>query len=109
MNPISFSARNKIRLPFCLLPFPFMTMLPDDILFSSITELATQIRSRRISPVELTESYLARLESIGKRLNAVATIMHDSALAEARAAESEIKHGRYRGPLHGIPYGAKDL
>jgi aspartyl-tRNA(Asn)/glutamyl-tRNA(Gln) amidotransferase subunit A len=84
-------------------------MLPDDILFSSITELATRIRSRRLSPVELTESYLARLETIGKRLNAVATVMRDSALLEARTAESEIKRGRYRGPLHGIPYGAKDL
>jgi aspartyl-tRNA(Asn)/glutamyl-tRNA(Gln) amidotransferase subunit A len=84
-------------------------MLSDDILFSSITELATQIRARRISPVELTESYLERLEKIGKRLGAVASLMHDSALEEARAAESEIKKGRYRGPLHGIPYGAKDL
>lgn len=84
-------------------------MLSDDTLFSSITELATQIRARRISPVELTESYLARLETIGKRLGAVVTIMRDSALAEARAAESEIRRGRYRGTLHGIPYGAKDL
>lgn len=84
-------------------------MLPDDIFFSSITELATQIRARRISPVELTEGYLERLEKIGKRLGAVATIMRDSALDEARAAEREIKRGRYRGPLHGIPYGAKDL
>ncbi|HEV7376971.1 MAG TPA: amidase, partial [Pyrinomonadaceae bacterium] len=84
-------------------------MLPDDILFSSITELATQIRARRISPVELTESYLERLEKIGKRLGAVASLMHDSALDEARAAEREIRRGRYRGPLHGIPYGAKDL
>lgn len=84
-------------------------MLPDDILFSSISELATQIRARRISPVELTESYLERLEKIGRRLGAVATLMHDSALDEARAAEREIKRGRYRGPLHGIPYGAKDL
>src|SRR3954468_24988579 len=84
-------------------------MLSDDVLFSSITELATQIRSRRLSPVKLTESYLARLETIGKRLNAVATVMRDSALEEARAAESEIKRGHYRGLLHGIPYGAKDL
>jgi aspartyl-tRNA(Asn)/glutamyl-tRNA(Gln) amidotransferase subunit A len=84
-------------------------MLPDDILFSSITELATQIRARRLSPVELTESYLERLETIGKRLGAVATMMRDSALSEARAAEREIRRGRYRGPLHGIPYGAKDL
>jgi aspartyl-tRNA(Asn)/glutamyl-tRNA(Gln) amidotransferase subunit A len=84
-------------------------MLSDDILFSSISELATQIRARRISPVELTESYLERLEKIGKRLGAVASLMHDSALDEARAAEREIGRGRYRGTLHGIPYGAKDL
>ena len=84
-------------------------MLAEDILFSSITELAAQIRARRLSPVELTESYLERLETVGKRLGAVATLMRDSALDEARAAEREIKRGRYRGPLHGIPYGAKDL
>lgn len=84
-------------------------MISDDTLFSSITELATQIRARRISPVELTESYLARLEKFGKRLGAVVTIMRDSALEEARAAEQEIRRGRYRGLLHGIPYGAKDL
>ncbi len=80
-------------------------MLSDDILFSTITELAAQIRTRRISPVELTESYLARLEGIGPQLNAVAGVMRDSALSEARQAEREIRAGRYRGPLHGIPYG----
>jgi aspartyl-tRNA(Asn)/glutamyl-tRNA(Gln) amidotransferase subunit A len=85
------------------------SMLPDDILFSPITDLAPQIRARRISPVELTESYLERLETVGRRLGAVATIMRDAALSEARAAEREIRRGRYRGPLHGIPYGAKDL
>ena len=84
-------------------------MLPDDVLFSSISELATQLRTRRISPVELTESYLARLEKFGPRLGAVATVMRDSALREARQAEREIRAGRYKGPLHGIPYGAKDL
>ncbi len=84
-------------------------MLSDDILFSSITELAAQIRARRISPVELTESYLERLDTVGRRLGAVASLMRDYALNEARAAEREIKRGRYRGTLHGIPYGAKDL
>lgn len=84
-------------------------MLSDDILFSSITDLAAQIRARRISPIELTESYLARLETTGKRLGAVASLMRDSALEEARVAEREIRRGRYRGTLHGIPYGAKDL
>src|SRR5215212_3263241 len=84
-------------------------MLPDDILFTSITELAAQIRARRVSPVELAELSLDRLDKIGRRLGAVATLMRDSALDEARAAEREIKRGRYRGALHGIPYGAKDL
>lgn len=84
-------------------------MLADDILFSPITELAAQIKARRLSPVELTESYLERLDTTGRRLGAVASLMRDSALQEARAAEREIRRGRYRGWLHGIPYGAKDL
>jgi aspartyl-tRNA(Asn)/glutamyl-tRNA(Gln) amidotransferase subunit A len=84
-------------------------MLPDDVLYSPITELAALVRARRVSPVELTESYLARLETVGRRLGAVASLMRESAMKEARAAEREIRRGRYRGPLHGIPYGAKDL
>jgi aspartyl-tRNA(Asn)/glutamyl-tRNA(Gln) amidotransferase subunit A len=84
-------------------------MITDDTLFSSVGELAAQLRARRISPVELTRAYLERLEKLGPRLGAVATVMRDSALAEAREAEREIRRGKYRGPLHGIPYGAKDL
>jgi aspartyl-tRNA(Asn)/glutamyl-tRNA(Gln) amidotransferase subunit A len=84
-------------------------MLTEGTFFSSIPELAAQLKARRISPVELTEGYLARLERHGPRLGAVAAIMRDSALREARAAEAEIRKGRYRGILHGIPYGAKDL
>jgi aspartyl-tRNA(Asn)/glutamyl-tRNA(Gln) amidotransferase subunit A len=84
-------------------------MLPDETLFLSVRELASQIKARKIRPLELTQSYLARLEKIGPKLNAVATITRDSALKEAREAEQEISAGRYRGPLHGIPYGAKDL
>lgn len=84
-------------------------MLSDDILYLSITELAKLLKARKISPVELTESYLQRLERYGERLGAVAEVMRESALTEARAAESEIKRGRYRGVLHGVPYGAKDL
>jgi aspartyl-tRNA(Asn)/glutamyl-tRNA(Gln) amidotransferase subunit A len=84
-------------------------MLPDEIFFSSVGELAAQIRARRVSPVELAEGYLARLDTIGKRLGAVATVMRETALREAREAEREIRRGRYRGPLHGVPYGVKDL
>jgi len=84
-------------------------MITDDTLFSTVAELAAQIRARRLSPVELTEGYLRRLETVGKRLNAVAHVMRETALREAREAEAEIKRGRYRGPLHGIPFGVKDL
>jgi aspartyl-tRNA(Asn)/glutamyl-tRNA(Gln) amidotransferase subunit A len=84
-------------------------MLSDDVLFSSVRELGKLIRTRKISPVELAESYLQRLERIGPTLGAVATITPEWAFEQAHAAEQEIAQGRYRGPLHGIPYGAKDL
>jgi aspartyl-tRNA(Asn)/glutamyl-tRNA(Gln) amidotransferase subunit A len=84
-------------------------MITVETLYAPVSELAERIRTRRLSPVELTEAYLQRLETTGKRLNAVAFIMRETAMREARQAEAEIKRGRYRGPLHGIPYGVKDL
>jgi aspartyl-tRNA(Asn)/glutamyl-tRNA(Gln) amidotransferase subunit A len=83
-------------------------MLGEDTLFSSVRTLGDAIRTRKLSPVELTEAYLKRLETIGPKLNAVVTVTRDLALAQARSAEKEIAAGKYRGPLHGIPYGAKD-
>jgi aspartyl-tRNA(Asn)/glutamyl-tRNA(Gln) amidotransferase subunit A len=83
--------------------------LGEDVLFLTAAELGPRIRRREISPLELTEAYLARIERHGAALNAFATVMADRALEEARTAEREIAAGRYRGPLHGIPYGAKDL
>jgi aspartyl-tRNA(Asn)/glutamyl-tRNA(Gln) amidotransferase subunit A len=84
-------------------------MLSEDILFLSVTELSKRIRARQLSPVELTESYLERSRSLGPKLNAYATLTPDLALKQAHAAEKEIAAGKYRGPLHGIPYAAKDL
>jgi len=84
-------------------------MLSDDVLYMSVRELGSQIKARKIRPVQLTESYLARLEKFGPKLGAVATITTKHALQQARDAEKEIDAGNYRGPLHGIPYGAKDL
>src|SRR5713226_6322551 len=84
-------------------------MLSDDILYLTVQELGERIRTRKISPVELTESYLARSEKIGPRLHAYATLTRELAIKEARTAEAEIAAGKYRGPLHGIPYAAKDL
>ena len=84
-------------------------MLSDEILFLPASELAKRIQSKTLSPVELTNAYLDRSEKIGPKLNAYARLTPEIALAEAEAADKEIKRGHYRGPLHGIPYAAKDL
>jgi aspartyl-tRNA(Asn)/glutamyl-tRNA(Gln) amidotransferase subunit A len=84
-------------------------MIGDDVLYLTVRELGERIRARSLSPVDLTEAYLARSEKLGPRLNAYATLTRDRAMTEARAAEKEIGAGKYRGPLHGIPYAAKDL
>lgn len=81
----------------------------EDLAFATVPQLATLIRSRKISPVELTKMYLARLKKYGPKLNCVVTLTEELALAQATEAEREIKAGKYRGPLHGIPWGAKDL
>src|SRR5688572_1395428 len=81
----------------------------DDLLFSPIRTLAERLRTRRVSSIALTEACLDRLERWGPRLNAVVTVLRESALREARAADEAIRAGNHRGPLHGIPYGAKDL
>ncbi|HKV39729.1 MAG TPA: amidase [Blastocatellia bacterium] len=86
-----------------------MTMLGEDVLYLPVRELAARIRSRKLSPVELADSYLERSTRIGPKLNAYATLTHDLALKQARQAEAEIHAGKYRGLLHGIPYAAKDL
>src|SRR6184192_4044466 len=86
-----------------------MPALSDDVLYLPITELSRRIRLKRLSPVQLTESYLERSRKIGARLNAYATLTPELALRQAHVAEKEIAAGKYRGPLHGIPYAAKDL
>jgi aspartyl-tRNA(Asn)/glutamyl-tRNA(Gln) amidotransferase subunit A len=84
-------------------------MLTPDVYFLSVRALGEAVRERRISPVELAEGYLERCRTIGSRLNAFATLTPELALRQAREAETEIKAGRYRGPLHGVPYAVKDL
>lgn len=75
----------------------------------SIAEASDLLRRKQISPVDLTASCLARIEQLNPSVNAFITVMHDSALAQARRAEEEIHAGNWRGPLHGIPIGLKDL
>ena len=84
-------------------------MLKESIFYESVGELAKRIESKQLSPVELTESYLERSQKLGPRLNAYARLTPEIALEQAQAAEKEIWRGHYRGPLHGIPYAAKDL
>ena len=84
-------------------------MVDEKILFLPVSELAKRIESKQLSPVELTRSYLERSEKLGPRFNAYARLTPEVALAQAEAAEKEIHRGHYRGPLHGMPYAAKDL
>lgn len=84
-------------------------MLGTEVLYLPASELAKRIQSKSLSPVELTKAYLDRSEKIGPKLNAYARLTPDIALEQADAADKEIKRGHYRGPLHGIPYAAKDL
>lgn len=81
----------------------------EDLAFATLPQLAELVRTRKVSPVELTKMYLARLKKYGPKLNCVVTLTEELALAQAAEAEREIKAGKYRGPLHGIPWGAKDL
>jgi Asp-tRNA(Asn)/Glu-tRNA(Gln) amidotransferase A subunit family amidase len=81
----------------------------EEVAFAPLTGLAELVRTRKVSPVDLTEMYLARLKKYGPKLNCVVTLTEELALAQASDAEREIKAGKYRGPLHGIPWGAKDL
>ncbi len=80
-----------------------------DLCDLDVTELADRIRSRDVSPVEVTEAFLARIESVNPKLNAFVTVTADHALKAARAAEQDVVGGRRFGPLHGIPIGHKDL
>jgi Asp-tRNA(Asn)/Glu-tRNA(Gln) amidotransferase A subunit family amidase len=80
-----------------------------DVAFAPVTSLSRWIESRVLTSERLTRIYLARLERFDKTLRCAITITGDLALAQARRADAEIASGRYRGPLHGIPWGAKDL
>src|SRR5580765_6493330 len=83
--------------------------IPADLAFASIRTLAKGLRDKQFAAVELTEFFLDRLEKIGPKFNAVVTVTRERALAEAAQADRDLASGHDRGPLHGIPYGAKDL
>jgi Asp-tRNA(Asn)/Glu-tRNA(Gln) amidotransferase A subunit family amidase len=88
-------------------PAPFKSV--EDLAFATVPQLAELLRTRKISSTELTKMYLARLKRYGPKLLCIVTLTEELALQQAAAADAEIKSGKYRGPLHGVPWGAKDL
>jgi len=81
----------------------------EELAFLQVTELSELVRRKRVTSVELTQMYIARLKKYDPVLKCVITLTEDRALEKARAADAELSRGKYRGPLHGIPWGAKDL
>jgi Asp-tRNA(Asn)/Glu-tRNA(Gln) amidotransferase A subunit family amidase len=121
--------QNSLSYPFAFNPAPFGFKIPgkqikinwnipanvalpanrNELAFYSIPQLASLIKSKKITSVELTRFFLDRLKKWGDTLECVVTLTEELALREAQQADDELKKGVYRGPLHGIPYGLKDL
>ncbi len=121
--------QNDLAFPFAFRPGPIGFKIPtaqqkiswqipasvslpankNDLAFYSILQLASLIKNKKISSVELTRFFIDRLKKWGDTLESVITLTEDLAMQQARQADDEIKKGKYRGPLHGIPYGLKDL
>jgi Asp-tRNA(Asn)/Glu-tRNA(Gln) amidotransferase A subunit family amidase len=119
---------NSIPFPFAFQPAPFGFKIPtaqkqikwelpatvrpanmNELAFYSIPQLASLIKSKKISSVELTKFFIGRLKIYGDTLESVISLTEDLAMQQAKQADEEIKNGKYRGLLHGIPYGLKDL
>ena len=102
-------ATRSVRLPVARKATVRVTSRLDDLAYQPVTVLSSLVESRRITSTDLTTMYLARLKRYGEPLHSVVTLTEELALAQAAKADRELKAGRYRGPLHGIPWGAKDL
>src|SRR5579862_4419715 len=85
-----------------------MATIPDDVFFSTISEITAKLRAKEFSAVELTRAFSDRLERLGPRYNGLALSLRQQAIRKAHDADGDLKRGRYR-PLQGIPYGVKDL
>jgi len=121
--------KNDLAFPFAFNPAPYGFTVPtkqqkivwdlpqnvalpkdrNELAFYTVTQLASLIKNKKISSVELTTFFLNRLKKWGDTLECVITLTEDLAMQQAKAADAELKRGVYRGPLHGIPYGLKDL
>lgn len=111
-NPLPYGFSPDIRQKPIQWDLPEQLVLPDnfnDLAFYTVAELSVLIKQRKISSVELTQFFIDRLKKYGDTLQCVITLTEDLALRQAREADDQIKKGIYRSPLHGIPYGVKDL
>ncbi len=98
-NPVDFNLPDNIDKP----------QKDSDLAFMTVAELSVLIRSKKISSIELTKLYISRLKKYADTLECMVTLLEDQALKKAEQADNEIAEGNYKGPLHGIPYGLKDL
>lgn len=98
-KPLKFGDYSHVKMPAKV----------EDLAFYSIGELAHLLKTRKVTSTQLTKMYLERLKKYGPKLHCVITLTEERALAEAKKADEEIAKGKYRGMLHGIPYGVKDL
>ena len=108
--PVGFEFE-KTKKPFQASTLGKVTLPPnrDSLAFYTVAELGALIRTKQISSVQLTQFFISRLKKYSPTLLNVVTLTEDLAMQQAAQADAEIKAGKYRGPLHGIPYGAKDL
>jgi Asp-tRNA(Asn)/Glu-tRNA(Gln) amidotransferase A subunit family amidase len=100
----SRSAMKRSRVPVVARPGSL-----DDLAYAPVTQLSELVRTRKVKSAELTDMYLSRLKRFDPQLHCVMTLAEDRARAQAKAADEEIARGKYRGALHGLPWGAKDL
>jgi Asp-tRNA(Asn)/Glu-tRNA(Gln) amidotransferase A subunit family amidase len=111
-NPVLPGMKFASKQEPILWNFPASISLPknaQDLAFYSVEDLASLIKNKKISSVQLTEFFIARLKKYSDTLQCVVSLTEELAMQQARAADAEIAKGKYRGPLHGIPYGLKDL
>ena len=104
LEPKSKAAMVRERIPLISRPTSI-----EELAFLPVAALSELVRARRVKPSELTEMYLDRLKRFDPQLHCVVSLTEERARAQARAADHAISQGKYRGPLHGIPWGAKDL
>ena len=102
---------NRTKQPFRMSDAPPLKRPAnvEDMAFWPVRHLAELIKTKQVTSAELTQMYLARMHKYNPKLNCIVTFLDELGLAQAKQADAEIAAGKYRGPLHGIPWGAKDI